>query len=67
VQGIGLETIVAEVDELVDGFEWLKVEVDLLLGLAILHQDNSAIKDESIGRRVLVQLQLYTHWLALLI
>jgi hypothetical protein len=61
VKGISLETIVAEVNELVDRLERFEIEVDLLLSLAILHQNNSAIDDESIRGCRLVQLQLYTN------
>ena len=58
-QWFGLELVAAVVHELVDWPEWLKVEVDLLLSVVVLHENNTAENTQSIGRRVFVKLNLY--------
>lgn len=55
-QGFGVELVVAEIQGGVDGFEGLKVNVDLAL-LAFRGQNFATVDNKSIGRDLVVELQ----------
>ena len=57
-QRLRLKTILTSVAEDVDGSEWFEGNLDLLLGVAVLHQDDTTEDYEAIGRNMLVQLKL---------
>ena len=59
-QWLGVETVLALVGKDVDSAEGLNGILYLSLGLAILHEDDTAEDAEAIGRGVLVKLQLLT-------
>ena len=54
----GVEFVSAVVEGLVDGAEGLDIVVDLLLGLAVLHEDHTAEDHKAVGGGVSVELQL---------
>lgn len=54
-----MELVIAEVEGLIDRLKRLKIKVDFLFCLAVLHQDHSTIKNKPIVRGLLVQLQLF--------
>ena len=58
LQGLGVETILALVGENSLRLEGLQVKGDLLVGLAILELDDTTEEDQTVGRGLLVQLQL---------
>lgn len=58
VEGRGIELVSAVVQGLVDRAEGLNIIVDLLLSLAVFHEDNTAEDNETIGRSISVELQL---------
>ena len=49
-----MEPVLALVDKLDLGDEWLEVNHELLFGLAVFKEDDSHKEDETIGRRLLV-------------
>ena len=57
-QRLRFKTVLASVAEYIDGSERFEGNLDLLLGVAVLHQNDSAEDDETVGRDVLVKLQL---------
>ena len=58
LEGLSLELVGAAVDVLVDGLEGLEVEVDHLLGLAVVHHDLAAEDHQAVLRRLPVELDL---------
>ena len=59
-QGLSEEVVLALVGEDVDGAERCQIDLDLLLSLAVLHQDHSAEDAQTIFGCLLVKLQLLT-------
>ena len=53
-----LKAVLASVAEDVDGAEWLEGNLELLFGMSVLHEDDTAEDDETVDGDVLVQLQL---------
>lgn len=58
LQGRGIKLVTTVVERLINGSERLEIIVDLLLGLAVVHEDHTAENDETILGGVLVELQL---------
>ncbi len=55
-----MEAVLALVSEDVDGAEGFQCDSDLLLGLAVVHEDNTTEDAKTILGCILVQLQLLT-------
>ncbi len=58
LKGLSLELVGAAVDVLVDGLEGLEVEVDHLLGLAVVHHYLAAEDHQAVLGRLPVELDL---------